>query len=497
MSSTLLMYCAVQPVSAQDCGARHGFRCGSPEQAGASAEGLAGLSVRVADWVREGAIVGGEILVIKDDRILLHDVVGWSDREAGTPLRLNSVYHIASMTKPFVGTAILMLAEEGQVELDQRVSEFLPSFDRPEVRTITVRQLLTHTAGWANEGPFPSDFVRSVPDLRTLVDSIAARGPAYAPGQAYRYGDTHSWILGAIVEALSGVPSDRFIEERILAPLKLSDTRAGFRGEPGWTDRVNPRYRRGPDGWVEVWDPADAEPLPFFRATGGAYSTALDYAAWLRTWMDFLDGDADGPERLISAPLARAAVTKGPLDPGYGLHWYLYGDAPLVFGHGGSDGTRAWAVPSERLIIIYLTQSRGHDTLGEFGRLALDAAVPGLRMRTRLPEISAGELDYDLRAVSLEEAEEFLGDYAIDDEWIRIRWDDGRFRIDPDFWIPYDLASIGGDRFVMVSPERGRELSIAGPAVQIEFRTTSSGDMALRMVRVDGDAVDFEAIRRR
>jgi CubicO group peptidase (beta-lactamase class C family) len=163
---------------------------------------------------------------------------------------------MASMTKPFVGTAVMMLVEEGQVDLDQRVSDILPSFERPDVQAITVRQLLTHTAGWANEGAFPSDFIRTMPDLLTLVDSIVAQGPPYAPGQAYRYGDAHSWILGAIVEAVSGVSSDRFIEERILGRLNLSDTRPGFSREPGGAERRPPQSREFTSALVRVVIPA-------------------------------------------------------------------------------------------------------------------------------------------------------------------------------------------------------------------------------------------------
>lgn len=495
--SATLLGASTAPAGAQADAPPYGFRYGSPEQVGASAPGLAGLSVQLADWVREGAIVGGEILVIKGDRILLHDVVGWSDRDAGVPLRINSIYHMASMSKPFIGTATLMLVDGGLIELDQPVAELLPSFDRAATRSITIRQLLTHTAGWANEGPFPSDQVNSHPDLLTLVDSLAAMGPPYPPGRQYRYGDAHSWILGAIVESVSGLPSDRFIEERIVRPLGLTDTRMGFRREPGWMDRVNPRYRDGGDGWVIYWDPDEATSGAFFRPAGGAFMTALDYAAWLRHWMGLVAGDDSDAANLLTSSLAREAVSAGPLHPGYGLHWYVYGDAPLVFGHGGSDGTRAWAVPSEDLIVVYLTQSRGHRTLGEFGRLALDAAVPGLGMRQRLPEVSAKELNLNVQPMAREDAESLLGEYVIDEDRIVIAWDQGRLRMISDFWASYELALVDPNRFVMTTLGGEGEVLIAGPRVRIEFVPTISGEMAFRVIRAESGDLEFEAIRRR
>ena len=158
---------------------------------------------------------------------------------------------------------------------------------------------------------------------------------------------------------------------------------------------------------------------------------------------------------------------------------------------------RAWAVPSEDLIVVYLTQSRGHRTLGEFGRLALDAAVPGLGMRRRLPEVSAKELNLDLQPLARENAEPLLGEYVIDEDRIVIAWDQGRLLMISDFWASYDLALVDPNRFVMTTLSGDGEVFIAGPPVRIEFVPTNSGDMALRVIRAESGDLEFEAIRRR
>ena len=92
-------------------------------------------------------------MVVKDDRIVLHEAVGWDDRERRIPLNRNSYYRIRSMTKPVVGTAVLMLVEDGKVGLDDLASQYLPSFDNERSGDITVRQLLRHQAGYAAASP--------------------------------------------------------------------------------------------------------------------------------------------------------------------------------------------------------------------------------------------------------------------------------------------------------------------------------------------------------
>ena len=101
----------------------------------------------ITDLQKQNLLVGAEVLIIRNDTIQLHDVVGWSDKEKGIKLKKNSIYRIRSMTKPIVATAILILLDEGKLSLEDRVASYIPAFDNPKSREITILQLLTHTSG--------------------------------------------------------------------------------------------------------------------------------------------------------------------------------------------------------------------------------------------------------------------------------------------------------------------------------------------------------------
>ena len=128
------------------------FEYARPGEVGLSDSALQGLADEIASWVAAGDVMGAEIMVVKDGAAVLHESVGWSDRERGLPLRRNSIFRIRSMTKPLLGTAVLMLMEDGELSLDDPVAQYLPSFDNDRSRSITIRQLLTHTSGLGNHG---------------------------------------------------------------------------------------------------------------------------------------------------------------------------------------------------------------------------------------------------------------------------------------------------------------------------------------------------------
>ena len=111
---------------------------------GVSPEALAGLGELVQSLVDEEEIVGAELLVIKNGHSILHEAYGWNNREEEVPMEVGSVFCVRSMTKPFIGTAILMLIDDNELELDDRVSKYLPAFDVDGKREITVEQLLQH-----------------------------------------------------------------------------------------------------------------------------------------------------------------------------------------------------------------------------------------------------------------------------------------------------------------------------------------------------------------
>jgi CubicO group peptidase (beta-lactamase class C family) len=150
-----------------------------PEEVGLAEERLWWLKERLYSRVVARHVVGAEVLVLKHRKIVLHQAMGWADRERLVPLERNSIFRIASMTKPVVGTAILMLADEGRLDLDDRVARHLPSFDNPRSRAITVRQLLNHRSGFVGGGE-PDDYWEQS-SLRDAMGTVGEVGPDFPP----------------------------------------------------------------------------------------------------------------------------------------------------------------------------------------------------------------------------------------------------------------------------------------------------------------------------
>ncbi len=349
---------SAQVASPYDCHPAAPFPCSTAEDEGLNPFVLETFMNDVAWWGEQQRIAGAELLVIKNRRIVWHQAIGWSDRERRIPLERNSIYRIRSMTKPFTGAAVLMLMEEGRLDLDDPVARYLPSFDNERSGAITIRELLTHGAGF-EQTSFPAGYWEE-PDLRTAVDLIGERGPPYPPGESYRYSDHNSAALGAIVAELTGAPAEEFIRARILDPLGLRDTHAYFAPDSSWAPRMNATYGTRSDGpLTRYWDPTQPQQTPWFRASGGLYSTVFDYARWLAVWMDL--GAYEGG-RLLEEATVREALARG-YSPGYGMHWERFSAAGSTgiprFGHSGSDGTSASAFPEEDAMVLYFTQSRG------------------------------------------------------------------------------------------------------------------------------------------
>lgn len=375
------------------------FLYASPEEVGLSADELWLFKERLYSRVVARRVVGGEILVIKDGRIVLHQAMGWADRERLIPLERNSIYRIASMTKPFAGTAVLMLAEEGRLDLDDPVADYLSSFDNQRSGAITIRQLLTHRSGFV-QGGHPRGY-RESPTLRAAVDLLGGAGPDFAPGDEFIYSNLNSEVLGALVDAITGEPVERFFEERILTPLGLDDTHTQFSPNDPWASRVASSYHRWSGPWEKYWTPTRESDWPWFSSSGGLYSSAFDYATFLTTWMNLgrharaqllaqamVESALADPNRERTATDAERAATDTETDPvqpesgpsrlrWYGNQWEIYappsapGGLP-VFGHRGATGTLGMAFPEQSVIVIYLTGSEENEVVDEVLETALE-----------------------------------------------------------------------------------------------------------------------------
>jgi CubicO group peptidase (beta-lactamase class C family) len=386
------------PVLAQENAST--FPQSSAEDVGMSSEKLRQVVKTVQEWVDDGELVGAVMLVIRHDKVVLHEAVGWSDEENDIPMDVGTIFQMRSMTKPLTATAILLLMEEGRLLLSDRVSRYLPSFDNPRSNDIRIRHLLTHTSGLLSDNLIDQVSglfrFRAYASLREAVDVLGGVGPTFQPGTDHQYSSNGSATLGALIEEISGMPADEFIQQRILDPLRMEDSffEHMLPDDPR-RSRVGAAYRRESGKWTKYWDNSQGDPrpwYPYFHAAGGLVSTASDYATFM-TMM--LHGGRVGTNQLLSPATVEMATSPHSTyvyDAAqlrrrfsfYGLHWAVFSDKyrsiPTVvsagtFRHGGWLGTTAWADPQQDLIAIYLTQSRGHQTMARFRNLVYAAIV--------------------------------------------------------------------------------------------------------------------------
>jgi CubicO group peptidase (beta-lactamase class C family) len=346
---------------------------------------FAAVGRNMQPFVDKGTIAGAVTLVASHDRILDLQAVGFADLAARKPLRADDLFWIASMTKPMTAVAVLMLQEEGKLNLEDPVEEHLPEFKhqwliaenktnelklvRPE-HPITVRDLLTHTSGL---GSVPSPrFDCSLAELSALCSQAPLEFP---PGSKWKYSTEGINVLGRIVEVVSGQNCADFFQRRIFDPLGMKDTT--FWPTPRQAKRLAKSYI--PDGAGHLVETniyflrgglSDRHRTPF--PGGGLFSTARDVARFYQ--MALNDGSFNGKRILLPATLALMTHTQsGEIKTGFteGMSWGLGFQvvkqpagvtamlSPGTFGHGGAYGTQSWADPKKDLILILMIQRAG------------------------------------------------------------------------------------------------------------------------------------------
>ena len=366
-----------------------------------SSERLARIDAVLQEYVDQNRIAGAVALVLRDGKPVFERAIGWSDKEAGRRMTADTVFRIASQTKAITSVALLSLVEEGKIGLNDPVGRFVPSFAKttvavrnetgvtfvPAKRSITIRDLLTHTAGIsygtqadiaslyeakglgpaAGFGWYTADKDEPICDTMERLGSL----PFVAqPGEQWVYG-YNTDVLGCIVERASGVQLDQFVRTRITDPLGMKDTRFYLAANQG--NRLAALYASGSDGRI-VRAPEGARgqgayvegPRRSFAGGAGLLSTARDYARFLEMIRN--DGLLDGIR--ILAPRAVKLMTTnqvGTLHSSMGLGFGLgfqttdrFGangmDSVGAFGWGGAYGTTYRVDPEARLVIVLMIQ---------------------------------------------------------------------------------------------------------------------------------------------
>lgn len=332
---------------------------GSPASVGLDAAKLRESVELYRSAVERDDIRGAVLYVARRGRVVLHEAVGWKHHAYRLPMEKDTLFRMASNTKPVIAAAVLLLAEEGRLALADPVAKHLKSFDHDKSRGVTIEQLLTHSSG-LRIGPILLPFADG--EERTLQAAVAkfgAQGPSEPPG-AYSYNNAGYNTLGAVIEVVSGQPLETFLKTRLYDPLGMADSLN--HEDPAKLVRMGTVYRgrRGPDGkitFTQGFTPGDPPDFPVIRASGGLISTASDYARFLEMYRL---GGTYASRRVLRADSVKAATdprVKTGADGAYGYGWIIRADG--TYAHAGSDGTMAWIDPGREMIGMVLTQSPG------------------------------------------------------------------------------------------------------------------------------------------
>lgn len=330
---------------------------------------------RMKELIAANEIAGAVTLVADPQGLLSLDATGFADIGERAPMKPDSLFWIASMTKPITATAVMMMQEEGKLSVDDPVARYLPEFkdlkdaDGKEV-TVTIRQCLTHSSGLAELSPAEGARIST---LAELVKRVVAKPVKFAPGSKWEYCQTGINTVARVVEVVSGAPFPDFLQQRIFDPLGMKDT--GFYPSETLVKRLASSYRRAGDGTLDktpitflagkdLWDHS-RYPL----ANGGLFSTAEDYAKFAR--MILRGGELDGHRYLKEESVKQmTTVQSGDLKTGFtpgngwGLGWCVVREpqgitatlSPGTFGHGGAYGTQAWIDPVKQRVYLLLIQ---------------------------------------------------------------------------------------------------------------------------------------------
>jgi CubicO group peptidase (beta-lactamase class C family) len=323
------------------------------------------LARAVEREVTEGPSTAAQVFLAQGDEVLVRESFGRMSRDEGAPpVREDSPFLVASITKPVTATAVTICADRGLVDVDAPVRRYVPEFTGEGRDEVTVRHLLTHSGGLPDMLPENERLRRRNAPLSEFVDRSIETPLLFEPGTEVRYGSMGLNLAGEVVERVTDRPLREFVRREICEPLGMEETFLGAGGRP-LPALVQCDVDPEPgDPGHDRWDWNSAYWRDLGAPWGGLHSTAADVGTFLDL---FLHGGALGGTRLLSASIAREMIsdqTEGLNSPwglGWGfrdsLDWTYFGEAvsPGTFGHSGATGTVAWADPARDLRFVCLT----------------------------------------------------------------------------------------------------------------------------------------------
>jgi CubicO group peptidase (beta-lactamase class C family) len=363
-----------------------------PEDAGFSSKRLEKTRQAFKADVDNKTIPGAVLLIVRNGKMVTYDAIGYQERAAQTPMKKDSIFRVASMSKPITTVAAMILVEENKLDLGAPVAQYLPEFRSVKVgaegvapkRPMTVQDLMRHTSG-LTYGLFGNSAVDQMyrkadifnsKSLAEMVKTVASMPLLHQPGEVWEY-SVSTDVLGRVVEVTSGTDLDTFIQERITGPLKMNDT--GFWVKPAAISRLAKADAKSNLPFAEPTVKPD-----LFSGGGGMFSTAGDYARFSQMLLN--GGELEGvrilgPKTIAlmtsdqlpanterHTPVAMALGSFGPtpeMGTSFGLGFGVRVDAgrnPVPgsigdFSWAGITGTYFWVDPKEKLVAVLMVQS--------------------------------------------------------------------------------------------------------------------------------------------
>ncbi len=362
-----------------------------PEEAGLSSQRLASISALAQRYVDERKIPGAITAIARRGRLVHFETYGSMDDEAAKPMAADTIFRIASMTKPIASVALMTLYEEGRFQLDDPASRFVPALGglkvrdgtsvRAAPRDMTVADLLRHTSGLGGSSALNGTLHQGT--LDDLIDRLRELPLLCDPGSAWNYGLSTD-VVGYLCQVIGNRRLDEFLAERIFLPLGMKDT--GFSVAPSQAHRLAAGYRFGEgDEPAYVLNDAPAtsrfaRPATYHSGAGGLVSTAADYQRFCKMLAN--GGELDGA-RILGPRTLRfmtlnhlpggrdlaALSSDGPTETaregvGFGLGFAVLLDprlsqtigTPGEYYWGGAHSTAFFISPADELIALFLTQ---------------------------------------------------------------------------------------------------------------------------------------------
>lgn len=371
---------------------------------------LTGVGTAMQDLIAKQEIAGAVTMVVTKNKVRHLEANGFADVATQKPIRTDTVFWIASMTKPVTATAVLMLQDEGKLNVHDPVAKYLPEFAKLKTPSgqpanLTIVQILTHTSG-LGEASGPA--AQQAKTLADLVPLWLAAPMQFEPGSKWSYCQSGINAAGRIVEVVSGMSFDAFLQKRLFGPLGMKST-TFYLGEPERARLVTAYAKNKDTGKLEAvpprpeFGPRDRPP----QGNGGLYSTAEDYARFCQLLLGggkfkgrrYLSEEA---LKLLSTPQTPDTMPVGffqnetygkrGLNYGWGLGTCVLKAphdgvpamlSPGTFGHGGAWGTQAWIDPVKGVAYVLMVQRSNfpNSDASDVRRAFQKAAVEALHRR--------------------------------------------------------------------------------------------------------------------